>query len=35
MAKSPDFDKIVQAYRDRYGVDLSHMRMKWSNKSQC
>ena len=26
----PDFDKIVQAYRDRYGVDLSHMRMKWS-----
>lgn len=26
----PDFDRIVQAYRDRYGVDLSHMRMKWS-----
>jgi len=29
-AKSSDFDKIVQIYRDRYGVDLSHMRMKWS-----
>lgn len=25
-----EFDRIVQAYRDRYGVDLSRMRMKWS-----
>lgn len=30
MAKSPDFDRIIRAYRDRYGVDLSHMRMRWS-----
>lgn len=29
-SRNPDFDKIVQAYRDRYGVDLSYMRMKWS-----
>lgn len=29
-ARHPDFDHVVQAYRDRYGVDLSHMRMKWS-----
>ena len=30
MAKSPDFDYIVRAYKDRYGIDLSHMKMKWS-----
>lgn len=29
-ASHPDFDKVVRAYRDRYGIDLSHMRMKWS-----
>lgn len=29
-SRHPDFDRIVQAYKDRYGVDLSHMRMKWS-----
>lgn len=27
-AYHPDFSSIVQAYRDRYGVDLSHMREK-------
>lgn len=26
----PDFFRIVNAYRDRYGIDLSYMRMKWS-----
>lgn len=26
----PDFDAIVKAYKDRYGIDLSHMKMKWS-----
>jgi len=30
MAKSPDFDALVKAYKDRYGVDLSHMSMRWS-----
>ena len=30
MAKSPEFDAIVKAYKDRYGVDLSHMTMHWS-----
>jgi len=30
MAKSTDFSRIVDAYRNRYGLDLSHMRMKWS-----
>ena len=30
FARHPDFDDIVRAYKDRYGVDLSHMRMKWS-----
>jgi RimJ/RimL family protein N-acetyltransferase len=29
-ARHPDFDKVVKAYRDRYGIDLSHMRMRWS-----
>jgi hypothetical protein len=29
-AKSKDFDDIVKAYKDRYGVDLSHMMMRWS-----
>ncbi len=28
--RHPDFDKVVKAYRDRYGIDLSHMRMRWS-----
>lgn len=25
-----DFSRIVDAYRDKYGLDLSHMRMRWS-----
>lgn len=25
-----DFDAIIAAFKDRYGMDLSHMRMKWS-----
>ena len=30
MKGSQDFDDIVRAYKDRYGIDLSHMRMKSS-----
>lgn len=30
FAHHPDFDDIVRLYNERYGVDLSHMRMKWS-----
>ena len=30
MNGSQDFDDIVRAYKDRYGIDLSHMRMKSS-----
>ena len=30
FAHHPDFDDIVRLYKERYGVDLSHMRMKWS-----
>ena len=29
-AKNKDFDDIVKDYKDRYGVDLSHMMMRWS-----
>lgn len=30
-AKSaPDFDHVVKLFKDRYGIDLSHVRMKWS-----
>lgn len=29
-AHHPDFDDIVGLYKDRYGIDLSHVRMKWS-----
>lgn len=29
-ASNKDFDDIVKAYKDRYGVDLSHMMMRWS-----
>ena len=29
-ARYPDFDAIVKAYRDLYGIDLSRMKMKWS-----
>ena len=29
-ASNKDFDDIVKAYKDRYGVDLSHMAMRWS-----
>lgn len=25
-----EFDAIIKAFKDKYGVDLSHMRMKWS-----
>ena len=25
-----EFDSIVKAFKDKYGIDLSHMRMKWS-----
>lgn len=30
FAHHKDFDDIVRLYRDRYGIDLSHMGMKWS-----
>lgn len=30
MAKCRDFDRVVRAFKSRYGIDLSHMRMKWS-----
>ncbi len=29
-ANNTDFDRVVQAYNDLYGIDLSHMKMKWS-----
>ena len=29
-AHHPDFDDIVRLYKERYGIDLSHMGMKWS-----
>lgn len=29
-AHNKDFDDIVKSYKDRYGVDLSHMMMRWS-----
>ena len=29
-AHHPDFYRIIQKLKDDYGIDLSHMRMKWS-----
>lgn len=29
-ARSPDFDHVVKEFKDRYGIDLSHVKMRWS-----
>ena len=29
-AHHPDIDAVLKAYKDRFGIDLSHVRFKWS-----
>lgn len=31
-SKTPDISDIVKAYKDKYDIDLSHMKSKWSKK---